>query len=301
MLDVKSLRRWRDEIGRHVLHLDFEPYGDQPFRAGFDPVFDCDGVRVTHVWTSAGTTTRKLSMLHLEPPSRDLVIAKRPLVINQGGREISLRAGDATFLRNWVWASSSSPIESAYTVLVLPLAGNAELEAPDVARDGVLRRSDPALQLLRSHIQLLQNKKHRRLKPELQAVARRGLTDLAALLIRAPGRETTAQSVRETRTGAAIAYVERHFCEPGLNSIDVAAALGISVRYVNRLFEMSGRSLTDRLLDLRLNAARHLLVERGSDLKIAEIAQHCGFTDISAFNRRFRSRFGGAPGTFKTH
>jgi hypothetical protein len=34
-----SLKQWREQIGRHIIHLDFERHGDAPFRAEVDPVF----------------------------------------------------------------------------------------------------------------------------------------------------------------------------------------------------------------------------------------------------------------------
>lgn len=298
MLVNMSLREWREQIGRHITHIDFEPYGDEPFRAHVDPIFSSDGVRVTHGATSAGTTFRDESLIRLGTPARELLIAHKPLVLTQGGREFQLRPGDATFMRTWLPARSGNNQSSAYTVVVVPITENSDIETRDIDGDGVIRRGDPALQLLRSHIRVLQNKSHRGLSADLQAVARRGLVDLASHLLKSE-REIAEGSIREARLAAAIRFVETNYLDPSLSSAHVAAALGISVRYVNRLFEMSGQSLSERLLEYRLRAAHGLLGSDGRDLRISDIAHRCGFSDISAFNRRFRMRFGASPRTFR--
>ncbi len=298
MLVSMTLRDWREQIGRHIIHLDFEPHGDEPFQAEIDPVFGSDGVRVTHGATSAGTTFRDESLIGLGTPARDLLIARKPLVVCQGGREFQLRAGDATFMRNWLPARSGSTSSSAYTVIVVPIAENAELESRDLGGDGVIRRGNPALQLLRSHIRVLENKSHRRLSAALQSVARRGLVDLASLLLQSE-RETVEHTIWNARLAAAIRFIEANYLDHSLSSAHVAAALGISVRYVNRLFEMSGQSLSERLLELRLAAAYSLIRSDGADRRISDIAQRCGFSDISAFNCHFLARFGASPKTFR--
>jgi hypothetical protein len=53
-----SLKRWREEVARHIIHLDFEPYGDSPFHAVIDPVFAHHGLRVTNAVISAGASFR---------------------------------------------------------------------------------------------------------------------------------------------------------------------------------------------------------------------------------------------------
>jgi AraC family transcriptional activator of tynA and feaB len=77
-------------------------------------------------------------------------------------------------------------------------------------------------------------------------------------------------------------------------SEDVARAMRISVRSLNRLFERSGTSLPRRLLELRLDAVRDAILADGR-ARIADTALACGFSDISSFNRGFRGRFGRPP------
>jgi AraC-like DNA-binding protein len=68
------------------------------------------------------------------------------------------------------------------------------------------------------------------------------------------------------------------------------------VRYVQHLFDLSGTSFTDFVLEQRLRLAHRLLREpKNSSRKISDIAATAGFSDISYFNRAFRARFGATP------
>ncbi len=76
----------------------------------------------------------------------------------------------------------------------------------------------------------------------------------------------------------------------------MARDLRISPRYLQRLLETSGTSFTARVNELRLQRAFTLLTEtRDGELRISDIALQVGFSDISHFNRLFRSRFGDTP------
>jgi AraC-like DNA-binding protein len=289
-----SLKQWREQIGRHIIHLDFEPYGDAPFRAEVDPVLAHDGVRVTNAAISAGTTSRDKALVKLGTPARDLLIAKQPLFVRHRGRDMLLRPGEATFMRNWELGLSASTAPTAYTAVVLPVSANEYLASDELAGDGIIRRANPALQLLRSHLRVLENKAHRRMPPELQTIASRGLYDLAALLLSSRETATTEQTVAEIRFATALEMLQKHYRNPALKAEDVALALGVSVRSLNRMFERSGASLSRRLLELRLDAVRVAIVANGG-ARIADTALSCGFSDISSFNRSFRSRFGRSP------
>jgi AraC-like DNA-binding protein len=62
------------------------------------------------------------------------------------------------------------------------------------------------------------------------------------------------------------------------------------------LLEDTGRSLSEHLLERRLDAAAAILRNPAMDhVRIAEVAIAVGFTDISHFNRSFRRKFGDTP------
>jgi AraC-like DNA-binding protein len=89
--------------------------------------------------------------------------------------------------------------------------------------------------------------------------------------------------------------------EPELDPSAVAAALGLSRRYVHVLFASDGTTFSQELYACRLQRAQRLLRDgRYAGVGIAEIAWQCGFNEPSHFTRRFRERFGVAPSQYRS-
>lgn len=80
---------------------------------------------------------------------------------------------------------------------------------------------------------------------------------------------------------------------------DLAALAGVSVaqfeRQFRRVFQISPQQ---HLIRLRIERAMALLRENQS---IAQIAQHCGFSDQSAFSRQFKATVGMSPSEYRAH
>ena len=73
-------------------------------------------------------------------------------------------------------------------------------------------------------------------------------------------------------------------------------AMRISPRYLQRLLQSAGTSFTAHVTELRLKQAFMLLTAQSEGkVRISDIALQSGFSDVSYFNRLFRSRFGGTP------
>ena len=96
------------------------------------------------------------------------------------------------------------------------------------------------------------------------------------------------------RLKSVLMILERRFTEPDFSAQKLAAAAGLSERYVNELLHEAGASFTLRLNE-RLRKAAGLLAH--AERRISDIAFDCGFNDLSYFNRCFRRRFGLTPST----
>jgi AraC-like DNA-binding protein len=91
-------------------------------------------------------------------------------------------------------------------------------------------------------------------------------------------------------------HLRRHFADPDLCASDVAAAVGVSRRYLHRLYAEDGRSFRDELVGLRIQACLDAFMDEDQVEKtIAEIAYSAGYADISQFNRHFRRLQGQTP------
>jgi len=89
------------------------------------------------------------------------------------------------------------------------------------------------------------------------------------------------------------------FVDPDLDPCKVATRTGISLRYLQKLFTERGSTCSEFIYSFRLDYAAHLLQRQsalGGSQALREISYASGFRDYSHFARRFRQRFGHAPG-----
>jgi AraC-like DNA-binding protein len=182
----------------------------------------------------------------------------------------------------------------------------AEWEERDVRTEDALMQplsgKSEAMQLLRHYIGSVE--KGLTVSVDNRSIIRRHVVDLAVLAatVRCSIGESSASAVVATRLAAALNYIASHFSDPELNLAKVARSLSISPRYLQRLLESSGTSFTAYLTELRLKHAFTLLTaETLIDGRICDIASQAGFSDISHFNRLFRSRFGDTPKGVRAH
>jgi AraC family transcriptional regulator, positive regulator of tynA and feaB len=95
-------------------------------------------------------------------------------------------------------------------------------------------------------------------------------------------------------------YVEAHLGAPDLSPRLAAAELGISLRYVHKLFAENGMTFCNYVTSKRLDYVRRDLSSDAFRHEPAyAIAARWGFDDPSAFNRIFKERFGMTPGRMR--
>ena len=92
---------------------------------------------------------------------------------------------------------------------------------------------------------------------------------------------------------------KKYYAELSLESI--AAEYNISISYLAHIFkEITGMSVMRCLLLIRVREAQRYL--RQTNLQIREIAEKCGFNDVSNFGRTFRKETSCAPRQYRlTH
>jgi AraC-like DNA-binding protein len=210
--------------------------------------------------------------------------------VTQRGREFVMRPGSMALLRlDEPFFAADGMNEKRFTNVHLPMATLKAMVA-DVD-DLVGRELEPggALSLAMDYSDLL-------LREAGVAIASH-LMDLAALGLGARSDVAGAArrgGVRAVRLKAVLMILEKRFAQPDFSAQKLAAAAGLSERYVNELLYEAGASFTLRLLELRLRKAADQLAHAG-ERRISDIAFDCGFNDLSYFNRCFRRRFGLTP------
>lgn len=223
-----------------------------------------------------------------------------PASFSQRGREVSFDSTTA------VLGSCNDPVDlrtrdrNGFLQLAIPqprlqdhVAGLEDLVAKP------LDSRTPAMRHLGRYLTLLVESGGPGDDPDLTAHIETTLLDLMTLALGA-GRDASEiahmRGLRAARLQDILANIRAGFANPDFSPDEIASRLGVTPRYVQTLLQEAGSTFTERVLELRLQRARDMLSDPRSDrMKIGEIAEACGFSEISYFNRRFRRRFGLTP------
>jgi AraC-like DNA-binding protein len=95
-------------------------------------------------------------------------------------------------------------------------------------------------------------------------------------------------------------YIEAHLRDPDLSARSVAAAFGISPRYLHMLFVKEGETVSNYILRRRLEqCVKQLSDPLWRKRTITEIAFSWGFNNATHFARVFRHRYDTTPRDFR--
>ena len=127
---------------------------------------------------------------------------------------------------------------------------------------------------------------------------------LAVHLLRhvsAPRRPERARDgvLPQGRLRAVVEYVEEHL-DAGPTLEQLAAVARLSVYHFARQFKRATGLPPHQFVILRRVERAQQLLQGGSDLSLAEVAAHAGFSDQSQFSHHFKRLVGVTPGQFRT-
>ncbi|WP_127125040.1 helix-turn-helix domain-containing protein [Pseudoflavitalea rhizosphaerae] len=99
------------------------------------------------------------------------------------------------------------------------------------------------------------------------------------------------------RVERVIEYINQNF-DKSVQLSDAAKLANMTKVSFSRFFKaQTGMNFIDSLLEIRLGHASRLLID--TNRSIAEVAYHCGFNNISNFNRLFKKKKGCTPKEFR--
>jgi len=261
----------------------------------FKPVFDQP--RVVRGALSPGFLFRDDDLVRDADDGVSLVIAQSAkLDIMHRGREVQIDPGEATLMQTDAPGKCGSRKDFViYELMVLRAEWEIRGSRPGDALMNRIGRNSTVLELLRSYISSLERSTT---TGEAHEIVRRHLIDLVVLAATPHPSvgESNASAIVAARLNAALDYIAAHVQNPALGLRTVAVSQGITPRYLQRLMELSGTSFTAHVQEIRLQRALKLLIApHGCSKRISDVALQAGFSDISHFNRLFRSRFGDTP------
>ena len=291
------VREWREQYARCRLKVDFEPLPGTTFHASVRPILP--ELRIVRAAFSPGFLFRDEDLLRDDDDRIGFVVAQSgELTARHLGREVRLPPGDATMMLMSAtggvgWRESSV----LFDMLIPPTEWKARGARPE---DGLMQRlwgKCEAMQLLRRYIRSLERSGLTAFGND-HMIVRTHIIDLMVLAA-TPHRsvgESSLSAVTAAHTHTIFDYLASHFSDPEFSLSKAAQSMGISTRYLQRLLAASATSFTAHVTELRLKRAFMLLTaECVAKDRISDIALQAGFSDISHFNRLFRSRFGDTP------
>jgi AraC-like DNA-binding protein len=187
---------------------------------------------------------------------------------------------------------------SSFSLLVIPRAALSPLlPGGRLMRLFRLPAASPLASLLSAAIDAA-NSQVPLLPDELGESVLRNLCGLVALACGASidDAEQGPDPTRSAQLAAVKRHIDLNLSDPGLTPASAAAALGLSVRQLHRLFEPTGSSFTRYVLRQRLLKCRDAVASAtGTGRSVVDIAFGWGFNSMATFYRAFANEFGATP------
>jgi AraC-like DNA-binding protein len=199
------------------------------------------------------------------------------------GRSFELRSGDPC---------TSMSVRLTYAELCLPAS---------VIQSAVGALATSALyELFQTHLLQLCRLLDEAVRPSAAESLGATTLELARAVIATAGQDDLSRSVvaNEALLTRIEAYVQQHLADPALSPASIARAHQISVRQLYKLWSAKDRSLTEWIMQGRLEGARRTIANDES-AGLAAVARQWGFTNPAHFARRFRSAYGLSPQEWK--
>ncbi|WP_051852303.1 helix-turn-helix domain-containing protein [Streptomyces aureocirculatus] len=124
------------------------------------------------------------------------------------------------------------------------------------------------------------------------------LLSVLVMELLAPGTTDEADDASETvneMLSRIRAHIEEHLMDPDLSPESIARAHHISVRYLQKLFQNDGSTVTQWVRQRRLEFCRLELGRSHRRSTMAAVAHRWGFSSPSHFSRTFRGAYGMSP------
>ncbi len=137
--------------------------------------------------------------------------------------------------------------------------------------------------------------------PEDQTATLRALMSLtAAALGRAARSHDPQEAFHAAQLNLAREFIARNALDPNLGPTHIAAALGVSLRRLHRIFEAAGDTVSRHILHCRLEVVRsRLRSPTFRQVTILDLALACGFASLPTFYRTFRDAYGLPPAEYR--
>mgnify|MGYP003677434168 FL=1 len=294
-----GLHRWRDIANVLQVQFDFDAPQPEDF-VGSIVDHDLGPVRLYEIEATAHVARRNTTgCVHGELP-RTLVTMHEAgaCEVEHRGRVHALAPGDMTILHSAQPFTLRFPGPMREHVMSIPaqLLGHEMIASRHLAaisipcREGIGRIARELLASTLTSVAELSTSERERVAHSLIDV----FNTLAGSVLATAGKDLMDNGAYQVER--ITQYMYENLRDPTLSARNIAEALGISRRYMNKLFQREGTTVGRALLARRLEGSyRDLSDPYKRARSVTEIAYAWGFNSPSHFSRAFRQRFGMSP------
>lgn len=303
---VSDVDSWREILRDTIFQLDATPLrpADRHAYTGWVNIHDFGAVSISDVASDPVRVARTPRLIRRNPVDFYLLlIAVRPSHAAIGTHHNRLRHGDAVLVDSTQPYSLTADAFAHYLSLHVPRAAvRRDLRAaPPLGH--IIPAQDPTLRVLNAVVTELVRSPLGRPAETLADLGHTAYELLVSTLRTAPEAGTwgsDAQLSRRTQLARMREFIRMHLADPDLSPRTLAAAFGVSTRYVDLVFREGNSSPAGFIRDARLDEARRMLADpRQRHHSVTSVAWSVGFTDPSVLTRGFRRRYGTTPGEYR--
>ena len=298
-----SLSSWRDLVRDTLIALHYDRPGGGPFtgRLSSRDLLDTRFVQVSAVGHRASSHATRLSRYDREYIHVSLLETGHVKIL-QGDRMVTLLPGDIAIF------DAAKPyhfvVETPFVQTVLKVHREDLAKRLPNIHDFTVRRIDGnkgAGRIASTQIREVYGQIDD-IGPECARTVQRNLLEIVACAVSGPepGLSPMFREHQHLLLRRIMWFVEENLFHDDLTCESVARAVGISERYLRKLCSTCGYSLSERILNRRLEeASQRLSFANAVKAPITSIAYDCGFKDTDHFSRAFKARFGMTPRDFR--
>lgn len=281
--------------GRSARHIVFDRANPAPFGAKAVLRLEPD-IGLMSLFAPSAAVSLPAPALFDEGAALLLRPADGVLVVTCGERRAIVGGREAILLTEAAGATLLPTQVARLDCFVMPADALGERARGLAEELRVFGAGDDALQMLGNYGAALLRGMIPIRTPELRQLARHFMCGLVNIMSpgHAPGHQPGHRP--DDRMNAIKSDIEAGLADRALSARQIADRHGISLRYLQKLFEDEQTTFSEFVLQRRLDRALRILQSDGArETNISEIAFAVGFGDLSYFNRTFRRRFGAAP------
>jgi len=294
--DRARFNLWQDIFDAEIAPVQYFMSADVPFDVTFSAAVIGPLVCASTVGTICGATRSPIQAGGDDHYTLQINIGSRAMGGTYRRRDVDIAAGGAMLIASEEQALVGGAYNGWINLRIPRTIFDASFAGAEGRQGRIIGPDHEAFRLLRHYLRLVEGPRVPVMPALIDHVATT-IIDLTGLATGARGDDAElagTRGLRRARLEAVIDRIRRDFTDPALSAQSVGQAMGLSARYVQDLLAETGTTLSDRVLELRLQHARKLLATSASK-RISEIILASGFSDISYFNRCFRRRFGCTP------